>query len=253
MHLDLMITPDSVKLVAQPPRRGWRSIFGGAETGTGMAPLPPVLVPLEQRGVGQAIEEALDLLGESAGSAVDGCDVSASLGMSTSRVGILSVSKTARANLSEQQIHGWIRQIWAIDPAEQVVRWQADDRQGNVLVSCIDRLAYDGLVQTCNKRKLRLRSCKPALLGMLQEKIAGATGESILVCTEPLRSGRRAGAVQLVHVRASSAVAAWRGWLPTQGSEMHDAGVLGAVQRFAHGLRIAEEVPVHCLHWSQAG
>jgi len=185
-------------------------------------------------------------------------DFSVQLGLTHARLGLLHLSEEgtgpAKPVALDAYVQAWVRQMWGMDPATQIIRWDRLEHRGGILISCIDRSVYIELETFARRHGLRFVSCKPAVLSALD--LSAPTGEneasSVIAWTEPSIAARRAPLVQLLHCHGSQPKALWRGWLPApEAIDESDNDLHGALRRFMAAGKLPMDGPAVFMHWDQ--
>lgn len=181
------------------------------------------------------------------------------LGLTHARLGLLHLSEEgtgpAKPVALDAYVQAWVRQMWGMDPATQIIRWDRLEHGGGILISCIDRSVYIELETFARQHGLRFVSCKPAVLSALD--LSAPTGEndaalSVIAWTEPSTAARRAPLVQLLHCQGSQPKALWRGWLPApEAIDESDNDLHGALRRFMAAGKLPMNAPAVFMHWDQ--
>lgn len=215
------------------------------------------------RPVGQlsvTLEEAWTTLKKQGTQASSALDFSVQLGLAHARLGLLSLPEEsgmpARPVALDAYVQAWVRQMWGMDPASQIIRWDRLEHESGILMSCIDRSVYDELETFTQRHGLRFVSCKPAVLSALE--LSAPTGESdaassVIIWTEPSAAARRSPLVQLLHCHGSQPKALWRGWLPAPDAiDESDNDLHGALRRFMTAGKLPMDAPAIFMQWDQA-
>lgn len=214
------------------------------------------------RSVGQlsaTLEEAWASLNKQGTPYDSALDFSVQLGLAHARLGLLHLSEEggvpAKPAALDAYVQAWVRQMWGMDPAAQIIRWDRLEHGGGILISCIDRSVYVELETFARGHGLRFVSCKPAVLSALD--LSAPTGEndaasSVIAWTEPSTAARRAPLVQLLHCHGSQPKALWRGWLPApEANDESDNDLHGALHRFMAAGKLPMDGPAVFMHWDQ--
>lgn len=172
------------------------------------------------------------------------------LGLSHSRVGIMSVDQpdgilSVPAAKRDMYVQKWAEQMLHVSPKEQIIRWRAQSNPRFVLVSCISRAIAEDLKRACASARVQLNTCRPAVLSCVPaiRKFAPGTASTLTVIwTEFAAPQIRYSAVQFLRVRDRHLADSWRGWLPPAGNLSADEALDAAAARFAahHGASSAE-------------
>jgi len=182
------------------------------------------------------------------------------LGLSHARLGLLTLADTQAASPSssacDAYTQAWVKQMWHLDPATQVIRWEVLDDAQKLLISCIDRPVFDLLEAFSRRHGLRFVSCKPAVLCALDsptqqgpDSQPTALEGMTLVWTEAGANAKRTSNVQLLRFKGAQLASIWRGWVPPPMADSTDDALEGALRRFqAHHLAQAGD-GLRCLHW----
>ncbi len=190
------------------------------------------------------LESALISLKTMYAPSVNGLNLEVHLGLSHTRLGLLFLAdantSSVTASVGDAYTKAWVGQMWNVDPATQVIRWQVLGNKQKLLISCVDRQVFDGLDAFSRQHGLRFASCKPALLTALnnhEQQIEASNtstmGAATLVWTEASSTARRSGLVQLLRYEGAQLQALWRGWLtPPESMEGPDDALEGAIRRF---------------------
>lgn len=208
-----------------------------------------------------ALEHAWGELKIAHTDSLNGADLEVHLGLAHARLGLLLLADahttTITSDLGEVYAKAWVGQMWGIDPASQIIRWQVLEDKQKLLVSCVDRQVFEGLEAFSRRHSIQFVSCKPALLTAMSEYVrqnddakSSATGATTLIWTEASTTARRSNVVQLLRYEGGQLQALWRGWLtaPTSLDGTDDA-LQGAVRRFlAYHQGLPGDVVRH-QHW----
>lgn len=185
-------------------------------------------------------------------------DLSVQLGLTHARLGLMHLNQDNSMGAESAVVNGyvlaWIRQMWGVDPATQIVRWERMENGRDVLISSIDRSVYTEVEGFVKRHALRFVSCKPALLDALEARSdTMSDAPYILVWTEPSANAPRSPLVQLLQCTGPQASALWRGWIPTS-EETHttDTTLHGAIRRFGAAHLSKMDAPVVFKHWDPA-
>lgn len=187
-------------------------------------------------------------------------DLSVQLGLAHARLGLMHLNQDSSMGAESAAMNGfvlaWIRQMWDVDPATQIVRWERMESGRDVLISSIDRSVYTELEDFAKRHTLRFISCKPALLDALESRPASTSSRDapyILVWTEPSATAPRSPLVQLLQCTGPQARTLWRGWLPiSEHAEAPDTALQGAIRRFGSAYLSKMDAPVVFRHWDPA-
>lgn len=220
-----------------------------------------VPMPIATCSLSGVLEHAWDSLRRTFAAPLMGRNLEVHLGLSYTRLGLLFLTDaratTITTRVGDAYTKAWVGQMWHIDPAGQVIRWQVLENKQCLLVSCVDRQVFDELEAFSHRHGMRFTSCKPALLTALsaferranvaKDPVAGAT---TLVWTEASSSARRSSVVQLARYDGAQLQALWRGWLtPPASLDGPDHVLEGAIRRFSARHQSG---PGDCLrhqHW----
>jgi hypothetical protein len=190
-------------------------------------------------------------------------DLSVQLGLAHARLGLVPLVQDGGTHLTKEAIdsytQAWVGQMWSLDPATQIIRWEASEAGEQVLISCIDRGVYEELESFAHRHSLRFLSCTPAVLHEVHLAAPEPRGKSsaeqqsaqgvITVWTEPSSTGQRTPLVQLIHHLDSQPQALWRGWLPKQeSSDAPDDALQGALRRFMAANKVPSNTAVKWVH-----
>lgn len=204
---------------------------------------------------GAPLPRALASIGdelEASGSSLLNAALEVQLGMAYSRVGIMHLSEGEGSRLPPATLRGyvmgWLQQMHHLDPSEHVVRWHVLRDPHHVLVSAVDSSAYRALMDFANDRKLRFRSCLPALVSAVRD--ARHQGTQTLAWTEGVGDVVH-GSVQLLQMERGQPRAAWRGWLAGTARGI-ESELDGAVRRFQARHCPDSRDPVTRLQWPAA-
>lgn len=216
------------------------------------------------KAVADALEEAWQRLNPTDGVALQVGDMEVELGATHSRLGLMHLANAGAgaANRHPKNVmaSAWVRQIWNIDPATQVMRWRAFGIDSTkLLVSCIDRQVFNDLEGFARQHGLRFTSCLPALskafpcIGVPDHPTSQLSGiNGTLVWTEASDTLPRAPLVQLVRLEGGQPQAFWRGWLaPPLSSDTTDVALQGAVRRFHAFCKLPPAEPVRTHRWPE--
>lgn len=185
-------------------------------------------------------------------------DLSVLLGLAHARLGLIHLNQDSSMGAESAVVNGyvlaWMRQMWDVDPATQIVRWERMENGRDFLISSIDRSIYTELEGFAQRQALRFVSCKPALLNALESRPASnSNAPYILVWTEPSVTAPRSPLVQLLQCTGPQASALWRGWLPISGdAQAPDTALRGAIRRFGAAYLSKMDAPVVFRHWDPA-
>lgn len=211
-----------------------------------------------------ALEQAWSTATTKHPQAVKNADLSVHLGLAHARLGLLPLVEEGGPHLTKEAIdsyvQAWVGQMWSLDPATQVIRWEVTDAGDHALISCINRDVYRELESFAHRHDLRFFSCTPAVLSAMRlaappsrrgSSAAKQSGESVItVWSEPTSTGQRASLVQLIHHIGSKPQALWRGWLPAQESSSAPEDALqGALRRFMVACKLPASTGVEWVHW----
>jgi hypothetical protein len=165
-------------------------------------------------------------------------EIHAGLGFDSARValmtvdgprGLLSLPKTAHLTL----VRSWVADMLHVDPDSNVLRWQAMSDPRQVLVSCVDAQALQDIESACADTGIRVSSCRPAVLDVLDSirELRGAGTDDVSVaCTEEAAADTRHATAQFFRFKAKRLHACWRGWVPC--AEEEDGELARAHDRF---------------------
>jgi hypothetical protein len=207
------------------------------------------------------LEQALTTLRTTYKAPLRQCSLEVHLGLAHVRLGLMVLTDPHTAapapSVCETYTKAWVREMWDIDPAHQVLRWQLLEDAQRVLISSVDRRIYDHLDGFTRKHGMRFVSCKPALLSTLKTYMqqVGSPTPSIskgmtLVWTEAAPNARRANNVQLLHYENAQIQSLWRGWLPPPTTiDGADGALNGAIRRFQAYCKIPIADTVQYYHW----
>lgn len=277
-QLLLALTGDQLALTLSQPAqpRGWgarlRTLLRtrrlpAQATAARPAATTQLTVDLTTGPLTETLEPAWSALQKQLAQTPEELDLSVQLGLAHARLGLLQLAEESGTPTKAAAIEGyakaWIQQMWGMDPATQIIRWDRVENSSAILISCIDHAVFDELQAFSRRRGLRFVSCKPAVLNALEsphpstgKKHKAATEsarETTIVWTEPSSSDRRASLVQLLHCTGSQPKALWRGWLPTPASsDEPDEALHGAIRRFRAASRLPENTPLEFMHWAEA-
>jgi hypothetical protein len=189
-----------------------------------------------------------------------GADLSVQLGLAHARLGLLHQAQEGSIETKpaaiDSYVQAWIRQMWGVDPATQIIRWDRMENGHDLLISCIDHSVYTELEAYAQRHGLRFVSCKPAVLNALESPGPTAGHHNTprtLIWTEPSSTAQRAALVQLLHCTGTQPSALWRGWVPApEHTDTSDTILHGAIRRFnaAHLMKI--DAPLVYRHWEHA-
>jgi hypothetical protein len=263
-QLLLGISGDTLSLhwvQAQRPQ-GWLSRI--SRRALRMAPTKPlhhaVSLPLSLSlgQLGDKLDQAWTSLQKQIPPGSRRADLSVQLGLAHARLGLLHLNQDSSMGAESAIVNGyvlaWIRQMWGVDPATQIVRWERMENGRDVLISSIDRSIYAELEEFARRHVLRFVSCKPALLDALESRPAPMSDAPyILVWTEPSATAPRSPLVQLLQCTGPQARTLWRGWLPvSEHGEAPDKALQGAIRRFGAAYLSKMNAPVVFRHWDPA-
>lgn len=208
-----------------------------------------------------ALEHAWGELKKTHAASLYGGDLEVHLGLAHARLGLLLLADahttTITSDLGAVYAKAWVGQMWGIDPASQIIRWQALEDKQKLLISCVDRQIFEGLEAFSRRHSIQFVSCKPALLTAMSEygrqsddAKSSATGATTLIWTETSATARRSDVVQLLRYEGGQLQALWRGWLtaPTSLDGTDDA-LQGAVRRFLAWHQGSLGDVVRYQHW----
>lgn len=187
-------------------------------------------------------------------------DLIVQLGLAHAHLGLMHLAEKSRVSAYpaaiDAYVQAWIRQMWGMDPANQIIRWDRAENDGDILISCIDRSVYVELENFARRHGLRFVSCKPAVLSALDLSTqSGEHGASsnMIAWTEPSVTARRSPLVQLLHCQGSQPKALWRGWLPAPDTiDESDSALQGALRRFMAAGKLPLDTQAAFMHWDQA-
>ena len=189
-----------------------------------------------------------------------GVDFEAQLGLSHARLGLLVLADTQAtsptSSACEAYTQAWVKQMWHLEPATQIIRWEVLDDAQKLLISCIDRSIFDSLDGFSRQHGMRFVGCKPAALCALnspeqrgQGNLPAASAGMTLVWTETGKNARRTSNVQLLRFKGAQLASIWRGWVPPPIADSSDEALEGALRRFqAHHQAQAGDA-LRRLHW----
>lgn len=212
-------------------------------------------LPLGQ--LSETLEHAWAALHKQAPLDLHALDLSAQLGLACTRLGLLhrpaESSAESRTTVIDGYVQAWIRQMWGVDPATQIVRWDRVEGGNDILISCINRLVFAELEAFAQRHDLRFVSCKPAVLSALESSEAESSATPrTLVWTEPSATAQRAPQVQLLHCVGARPQTLWRGWLPApENEDTPDEALHGAIRRFSAIGRVRMDAPLVFKKWDQ--
>lgn len=263
-QLFLALTGDTLTLqwVQAQRSQGWlaRLRRRAASPAASMQPRASHTISLPIGQLSATLEQAGISLKQLVPQDLHGADLSVQLGLAHTRLGLLHQAQENDIGTKPSAIDGyvqaWIRQMWGVDPATQIVRWDRMENGHDLLISCIDRSVYVELEAYTQRHGLRFVSCKPAVLNVLESSGPAADHHNTprtLIWTEPSTTVRRAPLVQLLHCTGTQPSALWRGWVPApEHTDAPDPILLGAIRRFnaAHVMKI--DAPLIFRHWEQA-
>lgn len=217
-------------------------------------------VTLSIRQLGDKLEEAWTGLQKQLPQGSRRADLSVQLGLAHARLGLMHLNQDSSVGAESAVVNGyvlaWMRQMWNVDPATQIVRWERMENGREVLISSIDRSIYAELEEFAKRHALRFISCKPALLDALESRSASASSSDapyILVWTEPSANAPRSPLVQLLQCTGPQARTLWRGWLPiSEDAQVPDTALQGAIRRFGAAYLSKMDAPVVFRHWDPA-
>lgn len=261
------LTLEVVNPAAAHSFRGlWRQLAGFRQSAPVIA-LPEraaridLSVQMTAGSLDNALEQAWEGLRKIHAASLDGSNFEVHLGLTHTRLGLLFLADAHLASITSRvgdaYTQAWVGQMWNIDPASQIIRWQMLENRQKLLISCVDRQLFEGLEAFSRRHSIRFASCKPALLTALNEvdrqsDIAGdsATGATTLIWTEASITARRSSVVQLLRYEGAQLQALWRGWVtPPTSSDGPDDALQGAIRRF---LACHQSLPGEVLryrHW----
>lgn len=259
-QLFLALAGDTLTLhLAQAPQpRGWLARLrrrASPETASAARGKQSVSLAIEQ--LSGTLDQAWAALRKLVPQGIQGADLSVQLGLTHTRLGLLHQAGEGgietRNAVIDGYVQAWMRQMWGVDPATQIIRWDRLENGQGILISCIDRLAYAELEAFAQRHGLRFVSCKPAVLDALESpSSAQGNASRLLVWTEPSAMARRSPLVQLLHCTGTQPLALWRGWVPSsENADTPDASLHGAVHRFIAANGMKKEAPLVFKHWDQ--
>lgn len=269
-QLSLALTGETLTLRLSPAERpsGWLARLRYlARWRTNRHPRHPVhkaadqvlSLPLGQ--LGETLEQAWAALHKWAPQDLDALDLSVQLGLAYTRLGLLHLpaesGTESRSTVIDGYVQAWIRQMWGVDPAAQILRWDRVEGGNDILISCIDRPVFVELEAFAQRHGLRFVSCKPAVLNALDLSNPSAENEATsrtLVWTEPSATAQRASQVQMLHCVGAQPRALWRGWIPApEGADTPDDALQGAIRRFSAMSSVKVDAPLVFKKWDQSG
>lgn len=267
-QLSLALTGETLTLRLSPAERpsGWLArLRSFVRRRPDQRPTHPVrtardhvlTLPLKQ--LGETLEHAWAALHKQAPQNFHALDFSVQLGLAYTRLGLLhrpaESGTESRTAVVDSYVQAWIRQMWGVDPATQIVRWEQVEGGNDILISCIDRLVFVELEAFAQRHGLRFVSCKPAVLSALDLPDSSAEGVATprtLVWTEPSASTQRAPQVQLLHCVGARPQALWRGWIPApESADTPDEALHGAIRRFTATGPEQMDPPLIFKNWDQ--
>lgn len=188
-----------------------------------------------------------------------GIDLEVQLGMRHARLGLLvladSLAASPSASTCEAYAQAWARQMWRLDPQQQIMRWEVLDDMKKILISSTDRQLLGVLDEFSRQQGLRFVSCKPAVLCALRSPAQPgheppATGRMTLVWTEAGRNAQRASNVQMLRFEGAQLTSIWRGWVtPQSDTDQGDDALEGALRRFQAHQQAQAGDELRRLHW----
>jgi hypothetical protein len=204
-----------------------------------------------------ALTEALSLSRSLNGTSSQSIEADVELGLSHSRVGIMTVDQpdgilSVPSAKRDMYVQTWAEQMLHVSAQEQIIRWHAQVDPRHVLVSCVGRTIAADLAQACGAAGVRLMSCRPAVLSCFPAVQEFAPPEQLdftVVWTEFAAPRLRYSAIQLLRFRNRRLADSWRGWVPPIGDLAADEALDAAAARFAahHGVSSAE--PCAGMRW----
>lgn len=276
-QLLLALSGDQLTLTLNQPAqpRGWRTrlrtLLSNRRLPAQTLPQRPdadtqLSVALPDGLLAETLETAWSTLQKKRAQAHQRLELSVQLGLAHARLGLLQLgeenSVPTKAVAIDSYAKAWIQQMWSVDPATQIIRWDRVGNGSSILISCINRSIFDDLQAFSRRHGLRFVSCRPAVLNALESlnpsvrKSKAATessGEITIIWTESSSSAKRASLVQLLHCTGIQPKALWRGWLPTPApSDEPDEALRGAIRRFVAANRLTANTPLEFMHWTQS-
>lgn len=217
----------------------------------------PAPITVEQGRWRDALAEALSLSRGWHGTSSQSIEADVELGLSHSRVGIMSVDQpngilsVPRAK-RDMYVRTWAEQMLHVSAQEQIIRWRAQLDPRLVLVSCVSRAIAEDLARACETARVPLKSCRPAVLSCIcaaGEFAPPQRSDFTVLWTEFAAARIRYSAVQLLSFRNRRLADSWRGWVPPAADLTTDEALDAAGARFAahHGVGSAE--PCASMRW----
>lgn len=215
--------------------------------------------------LGAALEQAWTAVAARHPQAGKNTDFSVQLGLAHARLGLVPLVKEGSTHPSKEAVdsylRAWVEQMWSLDPATQIIRWEATEAGDQVLISCIESGVYEELESFSHRHGLRFVSCTPAVLSAARPgppqprsgpSAATQSAESaVTVWSEPSSAGQRIPLVQLIHHLGAQPQALWRGWLPPthESRDAPDVAIQGALRRFLAANKLPMSTAVKWRHW----
>jgi len=213
-----------------------------------------VVIPLSPSiaSLSNDLEQACTNLKKVHEPSLKGYELEVHLGLAHTRLGLL-LADASLASMGSRALddftRAWVQQVWHIDPAGHVVRWQQLGNESRLLVSAVDRQVFASLEAFSHQHGLLFASCKPAVLAVLNEQTSTEKAITV-VWTEPGITDRRSSVVQLLRFEGSQLRALWRGWVPhVESTDGADTSLQGAIRRFLAYSRAQPGELVRRQHW----
>ena len=204
------------------------------------------------------LDQAIEGLPTIYKQSLSGLNLSVQLGLTYSHIGVLRVEESVRAfspDVCDAYSQAWIREMLHLDPATQIIRSQALANDHGLLISSIDRAAYESLVEISSQRGLRFVGCRAAVLDALDKRVRGDEGladsaDQVIVWTEVGADSLRSARVQILRLKGGSLAGCWRGWVEVPaGSASDDKTLEGALHRFQMSGSLSSTALTTHLHW----
>lgn len=268
-RLSLALTGEALSLSLSQAERphGWlyrvRSLAGRIPIpapANQASPASNHVVTLPVTLLGETLEDAWAILQKQALQDLRALELSVQLGLAHARLGLLHQSEESRVGTRPAAIEGyvqaWIRQMWGMDPATQIIRWDRVGSGNDILISCIDRSIFVELEAFAQRHDLRFVSCNPAVLSAMDLPLQSSVRNNApctLVWTESSATAQRAPLVQILHCAGSQPWALWRGWIPApEHGDESDTALHGAIRRFGATSPLTMDAPLVFKHWDPA-
>lgn len=202
--------------------------------------------------VAKQFDDAFAQLKAAHGERLGRAKLDVELGLAGARIGLMVLEGGTATSLTSAAldacVHAWVKQMLHLEPASQLVRWKILADPSMLLVSCVERTAFESLEQLAKAQGMRFVACKPAVLAALSA-VRDQPDEATLVWTEAAPGSTRSSIVQLLRFERAQLRAAWRGWVPPPAAGSNDSALVGALRRFQAHHRCRTDAPVTYLHW----